>query len=119
MIKTVIFDMDGVLIDTERIYDEAWNIILKERDISNIDFVISGCRGRTAEDSKKFLDKIFEGRFTGEELISALMERFSEIVEERGLPIKKGTYEILKYLKENNFEIGLASSTKKSLVISH
>lgn len=117
MIKTIIFDMDGVLVDTERIYDEAWEIILKERNILDIDFVISGCRGRTAEDSKKFLDKVFEGRFTGEEIINALMAKFNEIVEERGLPIKRGVREILEYLKENNFEIGLASSSAKSLVL--
>lgn len=117
--KTIIFDMDGVLIDSEKIYDEAWEIILKERDIKDIDFIITGCRGRTAEDSKKFIDENFKGIFTGEEILNALMDKFDEIIEERGLPVKKGVYELLSYLKENNYEIGLASSTKKSLVMSN
>lgn len=48
MIRTIIFDMDGVLFDTEKIYDEAWKIILKERNVENIDYVLSGCRGLTS-----------------------------------------------------------------------
>ena len=119
MMKTIIFDMDGVLIDSEKIYDEAWEIILKERDIKDIDFIITGCRGRTAKDSKKFIDENFKGTFTGEEILNALMDKFDEIIEERGLPVKKGVYDLLSYLKENNYKIGLASSTKKSLVMSN
>ena len=119
MIKTIIFDMDGVLIDSEKIYDEAWEIVLKERKVKDIDFIITGCRGRTAKDSKKFIDENFKGIFTGEEILNVLMNKFDEIIEERGLPVKKGVYELLSYLKENNYEIGLASSTKKSLVMSN
>ena len=52
MIKTIIFDMDGVLFDTEKIYDEAWKIILKEKNIKDIEYIISGCRGLTVEDSE-------------------------------------------------------------------
>ena len=119
MIKTIIFDMDGVLFDTEKVYDEAWHIILKEKGVKDIDYIISGCRGLTAEDSKKFIDEKSEVKSYGEQCLSDLIHKFNEIIEERGVPIKKGVYELLEYLKENNYEIGLASSTQKSIVVSH
>lgn len=119
MMKTIIFDMDGVLFDTEKIYDEAWRIILKEKKVENIDYVISGCRGLTSEGSAEFIDKNFDGKLSGKECLKDLIHKFNEIIEKRGVPVKDGVYELLPYLKENNFEIGLASSTHKSLVISH
>lgn len=119
MIKTVIFDMDGVLFDTEKIYDEAWKIVLKEKSVEDIDYVISGCRGLTSKDSEKFIDDNFKGRFSGKECLDNLIHKFNEIIKERGVPIKKGVGELLSYLKEENYEIGLASSTHKPMVMSH
>ncbi|BBK78356.1 MULTISPECIES: HAD family hydrolase [Clostridium] len=119
MIRTIIFDMDGVLFDTEKIYDEAWKIILKERNVENIDYVLSGCRGLTSEDSEKFIDANFKGRLSGKECLNDLMDKFNEIIEKRGVPIKNGVHELLSYLKRNHYEIGLASSTHEPLVVSH
>ena len=119
MMKTIIFDMDGVLFDKEKIYDEAWKIILNERNVKNIDYVISGCRGLTSEDSAKFIDETFNGKLSGRDCLKHLIKKFNEIIKERGVPVKRGVYELLSYLKKNNYEIGLASSTHRSLVMSH
>ena len=89
MIRTIIFDMDGVLFDTEKIYDEAWKIILKERNVENIDYVLSGCRGLTSEDSEKFIDANFKGRLSGKECLNDLMDKFNEIIEKMRSSYKK------------------------------
>ena len=86
MMKTIIFDMDGVLFDTEKIYDEAWRIILKEKKVENIDYVISGCRGLTSEGSAEFIDKNFDGKLSGKECLKDLIHKFNEIIEKRGVP---------------------------------
>lgn len=117
--KTIIFDMDGVLFDTEKIYDEAWKIILKEKNIKDIEYIISGCRGLTVEDSERFIDEKLNGEFSGKECLRELLLKYNEIIELRGVPLKKGVCELLSYLKENNYEIGLASSTHKDMVIHH
>lgn len=117
MIKTIIFDMDGVLFDTQKIYDEAWDFILRANGIEDVDYVVSGCRGLTEQDSIRFIDE--NCKVSGRKCLDDLMNKFSEIIEEKGVPMKPGVYELLSYLKDNDYEIGLASSTEKSIVLNH
>ena len=37
-IKAVVFDMDGVILDSEAVYDICWRIEAEKRNISNIDY---------------------------------------------------------------------------------
>lgn len=118
MIKTIIFDMDGVLIDTEKVYDQAWRIVLREK-VQDIDFIINGCRGLNIADNIKFIDNEVKEDISGEQCLKELLEKFQDIIKESGLPMKPGVYELLSYLKENNYEIGLATSTARPLAMKH
>ena len=43
--KAVIFDMDGVIFDSERAYQVCWKIVAKERKLENADEVFYKCIG--------------------------------------------------------------------------
>ena len=46
-ITAVVFDMDGVLFDTERIYIECWSEAAEPTGLKNVDEISKACIGRT------------------------------------------------------------------------
>ncbi len=118
-IAAVVFDMDGVLFDTERIYMEAWREIAAERHMQDVEKAVYGCVGLNAADTKAFFLREYGDSFDYESYQDASAARFHEKIEKFGLPMKKGVTEILSFLKENDYKIGLASSTSRRGVLSH
>ena len=42
--KAIVFDMDGILFDTERVGDQAWRQTAEEMQFADIEAAIEGCR---------------------------------------------------------------------------
>lgn len=118
-IEAVVFDMDGVLFDTERICSEAWREEAKEENLGDIEVAIKGCVGLNLTDAKDFFRKEYGSNFPFDEFHTRAGIRFREKIAREGLPIKKGVKEILTYLKSAGYPIALASSTSKRGVLEH
>lgn len=119
MIKAVVFDMDGVLFDTERLVSVAWSQVAREEAMEGIDMVLKDCIGRSYEDTRLVFLKHYGETFDFEGFRTKAGKLFFKDIEDNGLPIKLGVHELLAYLKEKGYKIGLASSTKKQGVLSH
>ena len=119
MIKAVIFDMDGVLFDTERLVGKVWNQIAAEEGIKEMDIVLNNCIGRSYEDTRLVFREHYGEAFDFDGFRTKARQLFFENIKAHGLPIKTGVNELLAYLKEKGYQIGLASSTNKEGVLSH
>lgn len=114
-IRAVIFDMDGVLLDTESICDKTWSIAASEMNLPFCEKAIKLCRGKSRADT---LETLFE--FWKTDLVEKFLERTSElfykIENEQGIKLMKGAEFALSYLKQKNYRLALASSTRSESV---
>ena len=118
-ITAVVFDMDGVLFDTERMFLDAWRIIGGREGIDGIEDTAVKCIGLSVTDTEAMLRKTYGEDFPIAEYHREIGEIVSRRINEKGMPVKKGAYEILDMLKELRCRVGLASSTAYEKVCAH
>lgn len=112
-IKAVIFDMDGVLFDTENVYLDVWSNVFKKYGYTMTKEIYSSVLGTGRENVKK----VFLNNFGNNLPIDIMYKEKDEnlaIAIDKGVPLKKGAIELLIYLKENKYKIGLATSATRN-----
>ncbi len=119
MRDSVIFDMDGVLFDSERLYNEAWLRVGREMDLLDIETCIAHCVGRNGRDIRDYLLDKYGPGFPAEQFREEIRSTFSALVAADGLPLKPGVFEILSWLKASGITTGLATSTSHASAVRH
>lgn len=115
MIKAIVFDMDGVIFDSEKLYRKHWMITGAEYGIPE-DTMRELCNliaGSTKERNEKLLKSRFGDDFDYTTFRSKTMNRMDQDILENGLDLKPGVVELFRYLKDNDYKIGLATSTQE------
>lgn len=113
--KAVLFDMDGVIFDSERAVLGVWREIAAQMGLEGIDGVFVDCVGV----NKQLTEKIFHAAYPAldfEEFDEAVRERFHALYSGGRLPVKPGAREILAELKAAGIPLALASSTRSEAV---
>ena len=119
MHKAVVFDMDGVLVDTEKIYRQSWKknaatIGMSEDEMESWCDLIAG--GNTESNARLF--KSIRGEdFDYLAFRQRTMDLFNEHVAKYGIYIKTYVEDTLKFLKEKSIKIAVATSTSRDRAI--
>jgi len=117
-IKGIIFDMDGVLLDSESISDITWEKAGKDFNIPMTVEVLDTCRGSNKHDIMEKLKKLYGQNFDANGFLARTGEYFWQIEEESGVPLMPYVKEILEYLS-GKYKIALVSSTGGVSVTKH
>jgi len=112
-IRGVVFDMDGLLLDTEQIVKRTWTDVGTSMGYPDMGEQIYHTLGFNRERRKAYFESVYGPEWPDAEIVRRCGIRFNEIVETEGIPVKKGAVELLEFLKAEGIKIGLATSTSE------
>lgn len=117
--RAVIFDMDGLMFDTERVFIEAWDYAGEKIGIGKAGYMTLKTLGMSVSMSRELWIEEFGDKYNEQELRRHTKEFLTKYYAENQVPVKKGLYILLNYLRENGFRLAVASSSPRWEVESH
>lgn len=116
--KTILFDLDGVILDTESIY---LKIMLEYNKKINIpisrDYYISNFLGKTRNEIDAILKEKFKNKYNSKTYWNELLNNRKKYLSSNQIKIKPGFTELKDYLINNKYGIGIVTSNSRRLTM--
>ena len=115
-IKVFIFDLDGLLLDTEIVYNKCWR---EAAQYCGYNLTYENALELRSLDSKlaqQFLFGLFGDDFNYASVKQKRNKLMKQYFAENGIKAKKGTKELLNFCKENDYKITIASASDESQI---
>lgn len=111
-IKAVLFDMDGVLVNTEPVHYRMWKEAFHNRGLEVSYDVYKGCIGTTDDYLMDLIWEHYGWDFRGDKkLLEERMAIEASVPKEESFPEMPGVRDMLKKLYEAGFQLAIASSS--------
>ena len=110
-IRGVVFDMDGLMFDSERIVKLSWDVAGEELGYGKLGDNIVNTLGFNVDKRKAYFQNKYGETFPFEPFLEHYRAAFHRYEEEHGIPVKKGLHELLKTLKELEIPMAVATSS--------
>ena len=118
-VKGAIFDMDGLMIDTEKLLVKYWRQAAAEFGYEMTFEHVLGIRSLSRKYSVPKLKGIFGDEFPFDEVRSLRIRLMNEYIDKNGFDIKKGLFELLDYLKSKGIKIAVATATSRDRAVMY
>jgi HAD superfamily hydrolase (TIGR01509 family) len=115
-LSAIIFDMDGLMFDTERIAQLAWYRAAADYGYELTEPIYLGVIGLNSRDVETYFRQSISNIFPFTEIYRRKQQYVDELLTQEGLPLKPGLLELLEFILELSIPNAVASSTTKELV---
>ena len=115
MIQGVIFDMDGLMFDTERMWATFWEPALAALGLPYKEGLAEAERGTAGETSRNIV-RSFYGEDCDANAIIDSLHRVADEVFQKPVPKKPGLDELLAWLDEQHIPMAVASSSRMHII---
>ncbi|MCA9935729.1 MAG: HAD family phosphatase, partial [Anaerolineales bacterium] len=112
-ITTVIFDMDGLMVDTEPLARRAWDAVLAEHGYAMDDAVYANMVGRRSDESGQMVLDAYPLPLSRDALIAQKTKHF-RVMLAHGAPVMPGLHELVAELEQRSIPWGVATSSPRT-----
>ena len=109
--KAILFDMDGVVLDTEKLYTRFWQEAAQSLGYPMTKEQALGMRSLNRGAGIAKMQSYFGENVDYTEIRNKRMELMDAFVEKEGVTIKPGIHELLAYLDEKGIKRAIATSS--------
>lgn len=113
--QAAIFDMDGLLLDTERVCMQAFEQACQQLSLTFVKSAYLKIIGRNAKGIEEAIMSHYAPYTEYAPLRKAWMDGYWPIVENEAIPIKPGVVDLLTWLQSESIPIAVATSTHQTL----
>ena len=114
----VIFDMDGLMLDTEPVAARAWSVAADELGIAFDRAVTQQMIGRNFADCRTLIREHHGGDYPVDTLMSGWHAAYDALIESEGLVVKEGLFELLDWLEAAAIPKAVATSTRRQRALA-
>lgn len=118
-IKAVVFDMDGLMIDSERIVQHSWSIVGRRLGYDNLGEDIYYTMGLNLTGRENYFKVKYGKEFPFQKFLTDYKREFYDYVEKNGIDVKPGLYQLLETLKKLGIPMAVATSTNRESAMKH
>lgn len=119
MTDAVIFDMDGLMFDTEELTRVLWDQLGEEFGYHHVSAVMPETMGVRLDENGPIIKRRFGEDFPFTAFVTEYRRRFTETIRIHGVPVKEGLYDLLEYLRREHIVCAVASSTSREKVLDY
>lgn len=117
-ITALVFDMDGLIFDSERVVQRSWNRAGEVLGIPEMGEHIYHTIGFNVVRREEYFRAAIREDFPMERFNELTRGFFKEIVASEGLAMKPGVKELLAYAKANGYKLAVASSSRREHAVN-
>ena len=118
-VQGVIFDMDGLMLDSQRLATDAWTRAVASLGYHLTEALNLQLLGRTPRDSDAILRAAFGVDFPVDAARDVARQLFRDLTPARGIPVKPGLGALLDFLEARDVRTAVATSSSRAACVRH